>query len=116
METRCALEEVHWQDESLYSGLGESRLREDLSPMKSVSQITGGIRVKLEPLDFATRSPPLKCALSEFHPTVGADTISFTLDNVPGCPGLFPGPDAGKALTLINQMSTSINYLEAVLD
>ena len=116
-ETRCAVEEVHWQDESVYAGLGDTAPKEDKSPMKAIAQITQGIRLKLDPVDFGTTTPSAECALKEFNPTVSADAISFTLANVPACPGLFPGadPGAGRTLTLINQMSTTASYQEGRL-
>lgn len=119
METRCAAEEIHWQDVSLYSGLGDSTPKEDREPMKSVAQITAGIKIRLDSLDFSANSStqPIECALNQFSLTVGAESVSFTLENVSGCPGLFQDGNsgAGKALTLLNHMSVSTTYLEGRL-
>jgi hypothetical protein len=47
--------------------------------------------------------------------TVSADTISFTLENVSDCPVLFPDPSTGRTLTVTNQMSATLPYLEGRL-
>jgi hypothetical protein len=118
-ETQCAVEEVHWQDQTVYAGVGDSTPKEDREPMKSVAQITAGITIQLEPLDLAASSStqPIECALNQFSLTVGAESVSFTLGNVSGCPGLFQDGDsgAGKELTLLNHMSVSTTYLEGRL-
>jgi hypothetical protein len=99
--------------------MSDSNPKEDREPMKSVELITAGIKIELEPLDFSASSStqPVECALNQFSLTVGAESVSFTLGNVSGCPGLFQDGDsgAGKTLTLLNQMSVSTTYLEGRL-
>ena len=114
-ENRCVAQEARWKDQTQYAGLGDPAPKDDPEPMKSVARLNQSIRLKLESLDYPQTVSTAECALGQFKPAVNGDVLVFTLGNVPGCPALFPDPSAGKALTLINQMSVTGSYQEGNL-
>jgi hypothetical protein len=111
-EDRCSSEQTQWQDECVYPGLGDFLPKDDALPLHSESLLTQGIHLKLDSMDSVANAAETDCAVSQFGPVVVGDAVVFTINNVAGCPHLFPegGPNGGQNLILLNQMVTSAQY------